>query len=168
MKKPVVMFTGHREIPSANAPYIEQKLNEIICKYRNAGLFVCGGAMGFDTLAAKAVLRAKLEYGNIKLMLALPCYNQACRWPKRAREDYEIIIACADYVVYTTQGEYSDICMHIRNKFMVDMCDICVAYFTGRAGGTYSTVKYAQSRNKKIIRIKNGSCELQEELFSGV
>lgn len=164
MDRPVVMFTGHREISRAKAPYIERKLDEIICEYKKARLFVCGGALGFDTLAAKAVLRAKLENENIELLLALPCYNQACLWTKKAREDYQIILSCADYVVYTTQGEYTDKCMIIRNKFMVDMCDICVAYFTGKAGGTYSTIKYAVSKNKKIIRMKNESCEVFQKL----
>jgi uncharacterized phage-like protein YoqJ len=110
------------------------------------------------------VLRAKLKYGEVKLLLALPCYNQTFHWPKDAKADYEIILACADYIIYTTEGEYSEACMHIRNKFMVDMSDICVAYFTGRAGGTYSTIKYALSKNKKIVCIKNGACETQEEL----
>ncbi len=153
MERPVLMFTGHRSISREERPFIEKVLDEIISEYRGARLFICGGALGFDTLAAKAVLRAKLKYDGIKLLLALPCYDQPSRWPAGARADYEIILACADFVVYTTEGAYSEACMHIRNRFMVDLSDVCVTYFTGRAGGTSSTVSYARAKNKKIIRI---------------
>ncbi len=160
--RPAVMFTGHRYISKSETPEISRRLDLCISAYAHARFFVCGGAMGFDTLAAKAVLRAKAQNPEIKLMLALPCSDQDKRWPNAARLDYDIILACADMVFYATDGEYQQGCMHMRNQFMVDATDICVCYFRGTPGGTSTTVNYAKKRSKKLIYIdlsKEPECE---------
>lgn len=49
--------------------------------------FGAGGALGFDTIAAFAVLKLKKRYPNIRLILVLPCLDQTRGW---SREDVEI------------------------------------------------------------------------------
>ena len=40
---------------------------------------------------------------------------------------------------------------HIRNRMIVDSCDMVLAVWDGtEKGGTYSTIKYARSKGKKI------------------
>ncbi len=62
--------------------------------------FGAGGALGFDTLCAKIVLRLRQSYPAIKLILVLPCVSQADRWPAADIAVYREIMEQADKVVY--------------------------------------------------------------------
>lgn len=53
--------------------------------------FVTGGALGFDTLAAQAVLELRQRYAHIKLQLILPCKNQTAKWRTADQIVYENI-----------------------------------------------------------------------------
>lgn len=78
MKEKTCCFTGHREIPKGMYPMLtaelERKLHGLI--QRGFQYFGAGGALGFDTLAAEAVLRLKEQYPDIRLILVLPCPDQ--------------------------------------------------------------------------------------------
>ena len=52
------------------------------------------------------------------------------------------------------QEEWSRGCDDIRDRFMVDNCDILLAIWDGiRAGGVWSTIQYAKSQGKPIVYI---------------
>lgn len=40
--------------------------------------------------------------------------------------------------------------MNERNRYMVEKSEIVIALWNGKPSGTYNTIKYAQSLNKKI------------------
>ena len=42
--------------------------------------FICGGAIGFDTLCAQEVLNAKALHPHIKRHIYAPCNNQSDSW----------------------------------------------------------------------------------------
>ena len=67
-------FTGHRKIPQRKSGQIQERLrNEIVTAIQNGyTFFYAGGAIGFDTMAAQAVLELKAQYPHIKLILVLP------------------------------------------------------------------------------------------------
>ena len=52
-------FTGHRRIPQDDFLNLQKRLQKIIKQLIKQGIttFYCGGALGFDTLAAQAVLK---------------------------------------------------------------------------------------------------------------
>ena len=55
------------------------------------------------------------------------------------------------YCQYYTEN-YSKQSYYIRDKYMVDHCDVLLAVWDGKkVGGTWLTVKYAQSIGKEII-----------------
>lgn len=68
-------FTGHRCIPNESLDSLKRQLKREIEKLIQQGViyFGAGGALGFDTLAAEAVLELKQQYPFIKLILVLPC-----------------------------------------------------------------------------------------------
>lgn len=78
MKEKTCCFTGHREIPKGMYPMLtaelERELHGLI--QRGFQYFGAGGALGFDTLAAEAVLRLKEQYPDIRLILVLLCPDQ--------------------------------------------------------------------------------------------
>lgn len=91
--------------------------------------FGAGGAVGFDTIAAEEVINLRGRYPQIKLILVLPCPEQANRWDSNAKARYERIKRCADKIVYTS-AHYTSDCMYRRNRYLVDGSSICVAYCT--------------------------------------
>ena len=112
-------------------------------------VFLSGGAMGFDTLAAQSVLTLKRHHPEILLVLALPCRSQASRWPEEDRQVYRSLISEADRVQYISE-EYFPGCMQKRNRFLVDHADTCLCYLTRCRGGTWNTVSYAYDCGRTI------------------
>ncbi|RKI69631.1 DUF1273 family protein [bacterium 1xD42-67] len=154
MREQTCCFTGHRKISSAEQAEIIDKLKNVIDDLCQRGIryYGAGGAIGFDTLAAKAVLAMKEKYPGIKLILVFPCLDQTRRWNQRDIEVYERIKSCADKIVYTSQ-KYTTGCMHKRNRHLVDNSSVCVCYMNKASGGTAYTVRYAQEQGLKIINI---------------
>lgn len=145
-------FSGHREIPSDLHSVMNQRTEEAISWMYSRGYrrFVSGGATGFDTYAAFHVLKLKETHPDIELVLALP-------YKKPADSDLSSvhgkIIESADYVVYTSD-KYSPSCMHIRNRFMVDLSSTCLCWMQHNdRGGTAYTVDYAQTQNLEIYNL---------------
>ena len=114
--------------------------------------FGCGGALGFDTLAAQTVLELKNEYPQIRLILVLPCRDQTRDWKEADIAEYERIMKAADKVTYTSEQYYSG-CMHKRNRHLVDCSSLCICYLTEQSGGTAYTVNYARSQGLKIVNV---------------
>lgn len=150
-------FTGHRIIAKNDITLLPQKLELVIKQLAalNVTDFIAGGALGFDTLSALAVLQARKEFPSIRLVLALPCKNQAANWRKSDILLYEKIKAEADEVIYLAD-EYYNGCMAARNRFMVDNSSHCVFYLTSTRGGTAYTVKYALENNITMHNIMIG------------
>ena len=147
-------FTGHRTIPRDVEPELRERLqNDVKYVYSNYGItdFYTGGALGFDTLAAEAVLACRLVLPDIRLIVAVPCKDQANRWKPDDVAKYEDIKHSADQVICLSE-QYSRECMLVRNRFMVDHSSVCICYLTRRSGGTAYTVNYAQ---KKGLRVYN-------------
>ena len=147
-------FTGHRKIPDNHFNYLNKRLNEEIINLIHKGVlyFYSGGALGFDTLAAKAVLKLKRQFPKIQLILLLPCKNQTKYWKISDINTYEQIKSSCDKYIYVSK-EYSRDCMHKRNRLLVEKSSYCITYFCGRKGGTDYTINYALQKNLKIINI---------------
>lgn len=154
MRDRTACFTGHRKISVKQYDAIYERLKATIVSLieRNYRFFGAGGAIGFDTMAAQAVLAIRNQYPHIRLILVLPCRSQAEKWSEYDRAIYEHIKAQADKVVYTAQ-EYTKNCMHLRNRHLVDNSNVCICYLTERTGGTAYTVSYARMQGIEVINI---------------
>lgn len=82
--------------------------------------------MGFDTLAAQAVLEMRKKYKQIKLILVLPCISQADKWNEQDKRIYEHIKCSANKVIYTSENYFHG-CMHKRNRYLVDNSSVSFA-----------------------------------------
>ena len=154
IKDKTCCFTGHRNISQAQIPVLTTTVTATIRMLVAQGViyYGAGGALGFDTISAMAVLKLQHTIPQIKLILVLPCLSQAQRWSKNDQEIYESIRAQANKVVYTSQS-YSRDCMFIRNRHLVDYSGTCICYLTRPHGGTAYTVNYAQRKGLKIINL---------------
>lgn len=154
MRKKTCCFTGHRSIPLGERRELARRLEEMVLRLYRRGVryFGAGGALGFDTMAAQAVLRLREECPGIRLILVLPCPSQAKGWKLEDTAEYEYVKSQADKVVYTSQ-EYTQDCMYKRNRHLVDHSGICVCYLTKDSGGTAYTVRYARAHGLEIINL---------------
>ncbi len=115
--------------------------------------FVCGGALGVDTLAARLVLEKRAKNPLITLEIVVPCPEQHKFWTEKDKRIYEDILESAD-VVTTVSEVYTPDCMFRRNRCMVDMCSSLVAVYDGTPGGTYMTLKYALDTGKRALVLR--------------
>lgn len=154
MREQTCCFTGHRQIPQGEQAEIIARLERTIINLNQKGVrfYGAGGALGFDTLAAKTVIHLRESCPSIKLILVLPCLTQTRGWRPGDIAEYERIKAQADKVVYTGQ-EYTRDCMHKRNRHLVDNSSVCICYLRKGSGGTAYTVGYAKKQGLKIINI---------------
>ena len=154
MKNKTCCFTGHRKIPPLAISELERRLEDTLKEKIEQGYlyFGAGGALGFDTLAAKAVIKLRQSYPDIKLILVLPCENQDAYWSERDKELYRDILQKADKVTYV-QKSYTYDCMHKRNRHLVDCSSLCICYLTERTGGTAYTVDYAHKNGLDVINL---------------
>ncbi|MDD2361691.1 MAG: SLOG family protein [Oscillospiraceae bacterium] len=154
MKHQTCYFTVHRKIPPEQYDDIAERLRENIIQLIGEGVryFGAGGALGYDTMAAQAILLLKPKFPQIKLILVLPCQNQTRGWTEKDIQIYEDIKANCDKFLYTSQ-EYSRGCMQKRNRHLVNHSSVCICYLTEQSGGTTYTVNYAKSRGLRIINV---------------
>lgn len=147
-------FTGHRNIPCDAREEILSDLKVKIEELINQGVavFINGGALGFDTLAALTVLGLKNKYPKIKLKIYAPHNHQASRWSDDNKKIYDYILSRADEVKILSPFHTPE-CMHERNRKMVNDSDCVIAYVKKSSGGAYYTAAYALGEDKKVYYI---------------
>ncbi len=158
-------FTGHRVIPSEKLDYITADTERAVRILAEAGYryFICGGALGYDTLAAQVVLKVAEEY-PIKLFLALPCRNQTEKWMNRkggeeSIREYQRLKALATGIHYVCDF-YRDGCMKERNLWMVEHSSFCIAYYNGSPkSGAGQTYRLARDNGNVIYNVFDASVE---------
>ena len=149
-----VCFTGHRRIEPESVPEIRRRLQEAILRCYGQGFrwFMCGGALGFDTLAAEEVLAFRADHPDTGLFLAIPCAEQAAHWSVSDRRRYDRIRNSADDELVLSPFYFKG-CMHVRNRFMVQHSAFCICYLKQFEGGTGYTVRYALSVSREIVNL---------------
>ena len=116
--------------------------------------FLCGMAIGFDMMCAEMVLELKNKYPYIRLIGALPCKNQDCKWPIKQQERYRNLLKQLDAIRCVNDEYTGPECMLERNRYMINNSSIIIALFNGLPGGTKSTIEYAKQQGLEVIIIK--------------
>lgn len=139
------VFTGHRILEEDFSP---RSLKKEIKKLIEKGIvtFYNGMAMGFDLLAAEAVLYYKKKYPQIRLVACVPCYEQEKNYNEKDKKRYVSILKKADEKI-TLSNYYFKGCMQARDRYMVDRSDVMIAYCKKDKGGAAFTVKYFQKKH---------------------
>lgn len=140
-------FTGHRYLRDLDYALLDRVVLNLI--KNGCSRFLCGMAKGFDMAAAESVIALKKQY-PAELVACIPCENQTDVYSAADKERYgRILKNCSEIIVLSES--YSNGCMHMRDRFMVDNSDIVLSYLRRSSGGTYYTVRYAEKSGKKII-----------------
>lgn len=148
-------FTGHRMLSRKCAEELRKLLSIELENYYNDGYrdFICGGAIGFDTVAALSVIAARARHNDIRLILILPCGNQTMKWRETDKIVYGRIYKAADEVI-TLHDNFTAECMLERNRIMLENSTACIAYHDGRKrGGTYYTYAMSQKLGRRCVNL---------------
>ena len=142
-------FTGHRILSAHEESVIRVRLCQCLSFAYAQGYrkFFCGGALGFDTLAAFETIRFRSGHPDVVLSLAIPCADQADKWKAEDKSVYQRLLAAADEKKILAPAYYQG-AMLTRNRYMVDRSSLCVCYLTRPRGGTASTVRYAMAQDR--------------------
>lgn len=154
-----VSFTGYRpsKLPffSEDDPMcvdLKQRLYKQISELAERGAyeFCSGMALGVDIWCAEAVIELKKTRPEIKLTAVIPCRSQSEKWSEPDKARYDSVLACCDKVICISESYTAD-CMHKRNRALVELCDILIAVYDGKSGGTKYTVDYAAKLGRKTL-----------------
>ena len=126
--------------------------------------FYAGGALGFDTLAAEAVLRYQSLDPSISLHLALPGQDQTEGWSAAQLARYDAIRTRASEIWYAAE-RCSPGSMQRRNRHLVDHANRCIAYLRRMKGGTLYTVHYALNSGLEVDNLAERLMDLDLESF---
>lgn len=138
----IITCCGHKEMVDTST--VRTAVDEILCGLvaEGADYFLLGGYGGFDSLAAHAVYDLKRDNPQIHSTLVIPYLNR----------DYDTKLY-DDTTYPPLEGVPLKFAISKRNEWMVDQADIVVAYVKHSWGGAAATLRYAESKKKRIIRI---------------
>lgn len=147
-------FTGHRIIKQEHRTPLPNLLARAIGFAYEKGCrrFVTGGALGFDTEAAREVIRFRLSHPDVALVLFLPCLDQDAAWSSRQRSGYDYIVSSADEIRYISET-YDKNCMKRRNQAMAEECDVLIAYVGHARSGSSQTLRIATELGKECYNL---------------
>lgn len=155
-------FTGHRvwKLPwredEADPRCIDLKnrIFDAVSSVYSSGIthFICGMATGCDMYFCEAVFELRTAHPEVTVEAAIPCEEQSKSWNAESRQRYERLVSECDYQTII-QKSYTPDCMLRRNRYMVDSSSVLIAAWSGRQGGTMSTVLYAIRNGLEIIEL---------------
>ncbi len=147
-------FTGHRNIKYEHRAGLPDLLQRAIGYAYDKGCrrFITGGALGFDTEAAREVIRFRMSHPDVSLIIFIPCLDQDAAWSARQRDFYDYMISAADEVKYISE-KYDKNCMKRRNQAMAEECDILISYVGHERSGSSQTLRIATELGKECYNL---------------
>ena len=149
----ICIFTGHRDLPADHEALRAALRRHITALYADGYTdFLSGGAMGFDLLAAEAVLELRPVLPEMRLLMILPCEGQDRAYPSGDKLRYRAALDQADLVRYTAHTYYKG-CMLARDRVLAEAADFCLCWLTRSTGGTAYTVRQCALRDVPICNL---------------
>lgn len=157
LKAKTCCFTGHRDLPPLQVPLIKNRTEKIIRELYSRGVrfWGVGGAIGYDTLAAKILFKLREEeMPDIKVILVYPFDGFTNRWTDDQKADYNSLLPKYDKIVkvadYPSRSAYLK-----RDRHLADCSGYCICCCSKNTGGTAYTVAYAKKKGLTVFNISN-------------
>ncbi len=149
----IAALTGHRP-PKAGLTYSHDSPGDLAAvkavrqfiRAYDIDFLIVGGALGFDTLGARAAWLEKIPYD-----VYVPFKAQAARWYPEAQTRYYTMLEEANTVEVISEGGFTPQKMQFRNVRMVDDARFLATWWDGSSGGTANCIKYAELGSIKVI-----------------
>lgn len=147
----IVTFCGHsqfrrtEELDRELLTILEEKIGDV-----PADLYL-GGYGDFDRFAYDCCRKYKETHPNVSLVYVTP-YLTA----KYQRNHLEYEKTRYDAILYPDIEKIPPrLAIVYRNRYMVEMADLVVAYVSHSSGGAYATYQHAQKKGKVIYNLAN-------------
>jgi uncharacterized phage-like protein YoqJ len=143
-----IAVTGHRhQRLLGKEDLVQASMSDFLDMFRLRPTLISGLALGVDTIWAQVGLAR-----NYDVIAAVPFLDQPSKWSTANQIIYREIIDRCKEVKVVCEGSYSPEKYIIRDRWMVDQCDLLVGYWDGtEGGGTYETIKYAEQVGKQHV-----------------
>ena len=154
-KSQSVAFTGHRNIYGSKRQELRAAVDNALIELYQSGYrnFINGMAMGFDLLAASAVIALKRRFSDVKLIAVVPYRNQSEKFSGYEQKRYQYALQNADEVIVLRE-KYSNGCLLRRNDYMLAHASGLIAFYDGKPkGGTFYTIRKASESSMPIINL---------------
>ena len=156
LKQKTCWFTGHRIIPSEHLSAVtagtERRIRELIAK-NDIQSFAVGGAIGYDTLAANILFHLrKTDFPQIQIILIYPFEGFQNCWSDEQKNAYSQMFPQYDKQICAAPAASKSAYL-VRDRYLVDCSNVCIAYCTRRSGGTAYTVCCAQKNRLTIYNV---------------
>ncbi len=137
----IVTFCGHREVQDTEKvrKWLYETVEGLI--QEGADCFYLGGYGRFDTMAAGVVGKLKQKYPHIRCVLVLPYLDRNYDMSEYDESMYPPL--------ENVPRRYA---ISKRNEYMVDNADVVIAYVLYSFGGAERTLKYAERKQKRVVR----------------
>ncbi|MBG1240563.1 SLOG family protein [Nostoc sp. NZL] len=146
-------ITGHRVISESAIAQLDNLIDFAI--QRGVTEFFNGMAIGTDQNIADILIERRLDWTAV-----IPCANQGRFWSLEQKARYEELLLYTPKKIILTDVYYPG-CMQVRNKYMANCSDICLAVYDGRlTGGTALSVSMAIAHNLPIIKLNPKTLEI--------
>lgn len=152
-----IAFTGHRpesfSILSKEESLFNDKLKKLLEKFIDDFYFIVGGCRGVDSWAAKYAINNKIDFD---LYLPFPFEIYSLKWNDEDKYFLKKQIELAKNVKICSK-EYNSKYYIIRDRDMVDNCDILVSWFlhNKKRSGTAATINYAKKISKSSYYLRD-------------
>ena len=146
----IAAITGHRPERINSFQYVDAQLEYAFRDYR-ADVVIQGMAPGADLTAAKIAYREKIPFVSVR-----PWAGHRDSIDEQWRRHWDSAWKYARHNVTIVDQERfpGNSCYQRRNEYMVDNADFLIAVWDGKKkGGTWNTIKYAQSVDMSIWQI---------------
>jgi len=138
----IITFCGHSKL--SDHDIIQDQLTQELRSLLEQGShkFYLGGYGAFDLLAAKVLHELKAEYPELESILILPYLDR--------QED----VSLYDGTIYPPlENVPKRFAISRRNRWMVEMADMVIAYVDHDWGGASKTLEYAVKKGLRIINL---------------
>ncbi len=139
-----IAFTGHRYVMEDE---MAAALGEVAKRFKNA-VWICGGAIGVDSYAARYAMVHHIPY---RLILPFAPEVMSKYWSDAQKKLLQDTIAHA-MDVQVLSPVYDVKYYQLRNIAMVDAAQVLIAFFDGTSGGTANCVRYAKFKRYNIVQ----------------
>lgn len=161
MRERTCCFSGHRDLPKADIPYIAQRTEAHILSLIRRGVlyFGVGGAVGYDTLAAQILFNLRDTIcPQIKVILVYPFDGFTHFWTDAQRSLYAKLLPRYNKITQVSERNCPAAYLR-RNRHLVDHSAYCICYCTRQTGGTAYTVQYARRMGLQILYTAPGMAQ---------
>lgn len=133
--------------------YIKKALKKSILSKAEEGLewVLISGQPGVELWAAEVIFEIQEQIPDLKLAVIPPFLNQEERWKDALKEEYQMIIASADFFDVLTKKNYENPGQFkLKNKFFIDKSDgLLIFYNEDQPGVSKYLLDAAKEESKK-------------------